>query len=134
MSSAYFERDDTGVVLGTTTTTFAFASLSMPGVVVVVVVFVVLVVVHHQIVVVLVLVVVAGVLPHTIRFKELWCKFKRRERRRGFVDDAQFETFASGTLKRHVFALGCTEQQGGGGKRTYKRTGWVGAAELQKVI
>ena len=88
----------------------------MPGVVVVVVV-VVLVVVHHQIVVlvvlVVVLVVVAGVLPHTIRFKELWCKFKRRERRRGFVDDAQFETFASGTLKRHVFALGCTKNKGG---------------------
>ena len=85
----------------------------MAGVVVVVVV--VLVVVHHQIVVVVVvvLVVVAGVLPHTIRFKELWCKFKRRERRRGFVDDAQFETFASGTLKRHVFALGCTKNKGG---------------------
>ena len=104
------------MVLGTTTTTFAFASLSVAGVVDVVVV-VVLVVVHHQIVVVvvvvLVLVVVAGVLPHTIRFKELWCKFKRRERRRGFVDDAQFETFASGTLKRHVFALGCTKNKGG---------------------
>jgi len=101
--------------------------------VVVVVVFFVIVVVHHQIVVLVVVVVVAGVLPHTIRFKELWCKFKRRERRRGFVDDAQFETFASGTLKRYVFALGCTKNKGGRRENT-KRTGWVGAAELQMVI